>query len=296
MEKSSEKFDWKSKLVTVNYHLLLILVILQLQLPLSLSLSHISAMATFGVAEKKITAKLEKLRKENPEEVEEILKTVIPPSNRNPPNRSQWRKVELAMKFINKSKAEAEKQKASGSRTGSPSKSSRPATPDTRKSITSIESREHDKLLARSATRQQLIAKSPNCPTVVIGHKEKPEKVEKQLTTEKSSTASTESTETPPCSSSSSTKPAVRPVQTSSATTNTDTLSDALERKISLSKSTTETATETEHGAKVLLSKKVQTEISLMDDHEIAETSSPKGKKKPLKKQKSLSKIMTNML
>ena len=62
-------------------------------------------MATFGPAEKKITAKLEKLRKENPEEVEEILKTVIPPSNRNPPNRSQWRKVELAMKFINKSKA-----------------------------------------------------------------------------------------------------------------------------------------------------------------------------------------------
>ena len=104
-------------------------------------------MATFGPAEKKITAKLEKLRKENPEEVEEILKTVIPPSNRNPPNRSQWRKVELAMKFINKSKAEAEKQKTS-SRTGSPNKtSSRPATPDNRKSITSIDSRDHEKLI-----------------------------------------------------------------------------------------------------------------------------------------------------
>ena len=250
-------------------------------------------MATFGVAEKKITAKLEKLRKENPEEVEEILKTVIPPSNRNPPNRSQWRKVELAMKFINKSKAEAEKQKAgSGSRTGSPSKSSRPATPDTRKSITSIESREHDKLLSRSSTRQQLIAKHPNCPTVVIGHKEKAERSEKQLT----DPASTESTDSPPQCSGSSAPPQARPVQTSSATTNTDTLSLALERKISLSKSTAESATETEHGAKVLLSKKVQTDISLTDDHEIAETSSPKGKKKPLKKQKSLSKIMTNML
>ena len=252
-------------------------------------------MATFGVAEKKITAKLEKLRKENPEEVDEILKTVIPPSNRNPPNRSQWRKVELAMKFINKSKAEAEKQKANGSRTGSPSKTSRPATPDSRKSITSIESREHDKLLTRSATRQQLIAKNPNCPTVVIGHKEKPEKQLSQ-TAEKPSpanTASAETSETPQCSSSSS-KPQGRAVETSSATTNTDTLSVALERKLSLSKNTAETATETEHGAKVLLSKKVQTEISLTDDHEIAETSSPKGKKKPLKKQKSLSKITKN--
>lgn len=279
--------DWNSKLVTVSQsvvsgHLLSLLS------PAPLS---VSAMATFGPAEKKITAKLEKLRKENPEEVDEILKTVIPPSNRNPPNRSQWRKVELAMKFINKSKAEAEKQKAgSSSRTGSPSKSSRPATPDTRKSITSIESREHDKLLSRSSTRQQLIAKNPNCPTVVIGHKEKPEKTEKHQT----DAASAESTEPPQCSSSS--KPQARPVQTSSATTNTDTLSLALERKISLSKSTAETATETEHGAKVLLSKKVQTDISLTDDHEIAETSSPKGKKKPLKKQKSLSKIMTNML
>ena len=79
-------------------------------------------MATFGVAEKKITAKLEKLRKENPEEVDEILKTVIPPSNRNPPNRSQWRKVELAMKFINKSKAEADRHPAhcSGTRCSGP--------------------------------------------------------------------------------------------------------------------------------------------------------------------------------
>ena len=252
-------------------------------------------MATFGPAEKKITAKLEKLRKENPEEVDEILKTVIPPSNRNPPNRSQWRKVELAMKFINKSKAEAEKQKAgSSSRTGSPSKSSRPATPDARKSITSIESREHDKLLSRSSTRQQLIAKHPNCPTVVIGHKEKPEKVDQK---QQPDTASGESTEPPAVQSSSQVKlQPCRPVETSSATTNTDTLSQALERKISLSKRTAETATETEQGAKVLLSKKVQTEISLTDDHEIAETSSPKGKKKPLKKQKSLSKIMTNIM
>ena len=232
-------------------------------------------MATFGPAEKKITAKLEKLRKENPEEVDEILKTVIPPSNRNPPNRSQWRKVELAMKFINKSKAEAEKQKAN-SRTGSPSKSSssRPATPDNRKSITSIDSREQDRLLTRTNTKHQLLAKHAACTTVVIGHKEKPDKPDKpvQEAADKKTTANT-----------------------ATATTNTDSLSVALEKKISESvKSTAETSTETDPSAKVLLSKKVQTDISLTDEHEIAETSSPKGKKKPLKKQKSLSKITKN--
>ena len=234
-------------------------------------------MATFGVAEKKITAKLEKLRKENPEEVDEILKTVIPPSNRNPPNRSQWRKVELAMKFINKSKAEAEKQKTS-SRTGSPNKtSSRPATPDNRKSITSIDSREQDRLLTRTNTKHQLLAKHPPGTTVVIGHKERHDKPAQD--SNQSCQAS---------------KSVDRP-STSTATTNTDSLSVALEKKISESKkATAETSTETDPSAKVLLSKKVQTDISLTDEHEIAETSSPKGKKKPLKKQKSLSKITKN--
>ena len=41
-----------------------------------------------GTAEKKTAAKLEKLRKENPEEVENLLKTVNVPTQ-GPPNRYQ---------------------------------------------------------------------------------------------------------------------------------------------------------------------------------------------------------------
>ena len=41
-----------------------------------------------GTAEKKTAAKLEKLRKENPEEVENLLKTVYVPTQ-GPPNRYQ---------------------------------------------------------------------------------------------------------------------------------------------------------------------------------------------------------------
>ena len=44
------------------------------------------------------------------EEVEDLLKTVLVPSF--PPNRSQWKKLELAMKFINKSKAEVERRRS----------------------------------------------------------------------------------------------------------------------------------------------------------------------------------------
>ena len=40
--------------------------------------------------------------KENLDEVEHLLQTVLVPAF--PPNRSQWRKLEIAMKFINKSK------------------------------------------------------------------------------------------------------------------------------------------------------------------------------------------------
>ena len=51
--------------------------------------SLILEMAAFnnvGPAEKKTAAKLEKLRKENPEEVENLLKTVQVPTT-GPPNR-----------------------------------------------------------------------------------------------------------------------------------------------------------------------------------------------------------------
>ena len=38
----------------------------------------------------------------NPADVDNILQTILVPSF--PPNRSQWRKLDLALKFINKSK------------------------------------------------------------------------------------------------------------------------------------------------------------------------------------------------
>ena len=46
----------------------------------------------------------------NPADVEDLLKSVLVPSF--PPNRSQWKKLELAMKFINKSKAEVERRRS----------------------------------------------------------------------------------------------------------------------------------------------------------------------------------------
>ena len=69
-----------------------------------------AAFNNVGPAEKKTAAKLEKLRKENPEEVENLLKTVQVPTT-GTPNRSQWRKLELAMKFINISKQSVENSK-----------------------------------------------------------------------------------------------------------------------------------------------------------------------------------------
>ena len=45
---------------------------------------------------------------ENPE-LEDLLKSVLVPSF--PPNRSQWKKLELAMKFINASKAQVERKR-----------------------------------------------------------------------------------------------------------------------------------------------------------------------------------------
>ena len=45
----------------------------------------------------------------NSADVEDLLKSVLVPSF--PPNRSQWKKLELAMKFIKKSKAEVERRR-----------------------------------------------------------------------------------------------------------------------------------------------------------------------------------------
>jgi len=42
--------------------------------------------------------------------VDHLLQTVLVPSF--PPNRSQWKKLELALKFINKSKAEVVRKKS----------------------------------------------------------------------------------------------------------------------------------------------------------------------------------------
>ena len=42
--------------------------------------------------------------------MEDLLKTVLVPSF--PPNRSQWKKLELAMKFIKKSKVEVERRRS----------------------------------------------------------------------------------------------------------------------------------------------------------------------------------------
>ena len=41
----------------------------------------------------------------DPTDVDQILQTILVPSF--PPNRSQWRKLDLALKFINKSKTSA---------------------------------------------------------------------------------------------------------------------------------------------------------------------------------------------
>ena len=46
----------------------------------------------------------------NSTEVEGLLKSVLVPSF--PPNRSQWKKLELAMKFINNSKAVVERKRS----------------------------------------------------------------------------------------------------------------------------------------------------------------------------------------
>ena len=46
----------------------------------------------------------------NPADVDQLLQTILVPSF--PPNRSQWRKLEIAMKFINKSKTSSSQTKS----------------------------------------------------------------------------------------------------------------------------------------------------------------------------------------
>ena len=272
--------------------------------------------STQGTAEKKTAAKLEKLRKEKPEEVENLLKTVNVPTT-GPPNRSQWRKLELAMKFINKSKGPHDGPGGPNS----PSKtSSRPGTPN-RKSITSIESKDlPDKLmctkpiLAKQATlvamgksgsgdSGKLTSSAPTTAAVgtstatTAAGDSAPQSPKLSLSIKSqqrpksaivvSSTVSV--TKTNPESGLSS--PKLKP-KTSTVETNTETVSNK-EAKIS--------EVQTDANAKVLLSKKTQTDIttvSVKDDDDFPEVNaskvsprSPRNKKKPLKKQKSLSKI-----
>ena len=270
--------------------------------------------STQGTAEKKTAAKLEKLRKEKPEEVENLLKTVNVPTT-GPPNRSQWRKLELAMKFINKSKGPHDGPGGPNS----PSKtSSRPGTPN-RKSITSIESKDLPEkllctkpILAKQATlvsmgksgsgdSGKLTSSAPT--TAAVGTStvttaagdaapQSPKlslNMKSQQRAKSAIVVSTSVTKTNPESGLSS--PKLKP-KTSTVETNTETVSNK-EAKIS--------EVQTDTNAKVLLSKKTQTDIttvSVKDEDDFPEVTaskvsprSPRNKKKPLKKQKSLSKI-----
>ena len=270
--------------------------------------------STQGTAEKKTAARLEKLRKEKPEEVENLLKTVNVPST-GPPNRSQWRKLELAMKFINKSKGPHDGPGGPNS----PSKnSSRPGTPN-RKSITSIDSKDHEKLLCTGkptlAKQATLIAMGKSGSgdsgklgssvptTAAVGtstatiavsdsapQSPKPShNIRIQQRPKSAIVVGMSMTKNNPESDLSS--PKLKP-KTSTVETNTETVSNK-EAKIS--------EVQTDANAKVLLSKKTQTDIttvSVKDDEEFTEVNtsklsprSPRNKKKPLKKQKSLSKI-----
>ena len=274
--------------------------------------------STQGTAEKKTAAKLEKLRKEKPEEVENLLKTVNVPTT-GPPNRSQWRKLELAMKFINKSKGPHDGPGGPNS----PSKtSSRPGTPN-RKSITSIESKDHEKLLctkpilAKQATlvamgksgsgdSGKLSSSAPttaavgtSTATTTAAGESAPQSpklslnVKSQQRPKSAIVVNTSVTKTNPESGLSS--PKLKP-KTSTVETNTETVSNK-EAKIS----EVQTEVQTDANAKVLLSKKTQTDITTVnvkDDDDFPEVNaskvsprSPRNKKKPLKKQKSLSKI-----
>lgn len=253
------------------------------------------------------------MTQQHPEDVQGILNTLLVPMD--PPNRSQWRKLELAMKFINKSKGPHDGPGGPNS----PSKtSSRPGTPN-RKSITSIDSKDHEKLLctkpilAKQATlvamgksgsgdSGKLTSSAPttaavgtSTATTAAGDTAAPQSpklslnIKSQQRPKSAIVVSTSVTKTNPESGLSS--PKLKP-KTSTVETNTETVSNK-EAKIS--------EVQTDTNAKVLLSKKTQTDIttvSVKDDDDFPEVNaskvsprSPRNKKKPLKKQKSLSKI-----
>ena len=193
-------------------------------------------------------------------------------------------------------KAEADKQ-------GSPSKSSsRPGTPN-RKSITSIDSKDHEKLvnarpLVKQGTRVSLVKCSSGdtkpCPAGVTGVSTATQ-VTNMVTrppVTSSTSGKTETEHDPKSQEDVVCSPSKKPTEsapssprpnTSNVETNTDDCSN--NKKIS--------EVQTEANAKVLLSKKTQTDISgVKDDVDLlSENLSPRNKKKPLKKQKSLSKI-----
>ena len=286
--------------------------------------------STQGTQEKKTAAKLEKLRKENPEEVENLLKTVQVPTT-GPPNRSQWRKLELAMKFINKSKAEAD-GKGGGGGHHSPSKtssSSRPGTPN-RKSITSIDGKDHERL-NRTLTKQATLVSlgksgsaegkiAAGCVTVVAaaassdpGSPRGPVTCSKTTSTTTTTSTTAGASSKPSDSTTTTATTATKTTQakdsscSSNATTSTTTTSSSSSSSPRPNTSSVETNTDlsnkkisevqTDDNAKVLLSKKTQTDITSLSTEselvtEVSKTApSPKNKKKPLKKQKSLSKI-----
>jgi len=236
-----------------------------------------AAFNTVGPEERRTAAKLEKLRKENPEEVENLLKTVNVPTT-GPPNRSQWRKLELAMKFINKKPGS--QSHSSPSKTSS---SSRPGTPN-RKSITSIDSKDHEKLVNRPLTKQ---------PTLVSLGKSGSSESKNTTSTNTSTTASSSSPRNTTVTTTSTSCPSPRPtVETSpSPSPRAKALTSSVETNTEGSSNKKISEVQTDANAKVLLSKKVQTDISVKDDSDLVENLSPRNKKKPLKKQKSLSKI-----
>ena len=92
------------------------------------------------------------MTRKNSTEVEGLLKSVLVPSF--PPNRSQWKKLELAMKFINNSKAVVER-KRSENHGGKSAKSTQKEDDKVRKEL-SLSTREVDRKKRVSADLELL--------------------------------------------------------------------------------------------------------------------------------------------
>eukprot|EP00090_Calanus_glacialis_P022320 TRINITY_DN34454_c0_g1_i1.p1 TRINITY_DN34454_c0_g1~~TRINITY_DN34454_c0_g1_i1.p1 ORF type:complete len:140 (-),score=41.94 TRINITY_DN34454_c0_g1_i1:119-502(-) len=92
--------------------------------------------------------------------VHDILNTLLVPTY--PPNRSQWRKLELALKFINVSKKSAKQSKSSTE------------TPNTKKNTKAVSHgpRRNSQHVEPAAKKPRMMMIEP-CKTVNIVHKEK---------------------------------------------------------------------------------------------------------------------------